>query len=114
MSSLTEVSLASELYLDTSNNVQDNNRNIVYLCIEKEGLPEIISGFNCYKFSSLIKANMYLHENKTNFTNENKRFTMVEIYKWTPSIFHNFYLKSKLRNIYWKNDVSIVSKKDNV
>ena len=96
-----------------SNPKNPNNPNThyydrVYLCIEKEKEKEKdkvnfnmiapIKGFNCLKFNNFEEADA---EYYNNFSQFDRRSTMIPICKYVPFYFDPFIVDYKLKNKFW-------------
>ena len=102
MASLTEAYLISDI-LRRANN--DNWYDRVYLCIEKDKKNEkIIQGFNCYLFRDFNDADNY---KKTMKMPLDKRVVSIPMCKWIPEFLHKYYLNKNLRDIYWKQNITL-------
>jgi len=104
MASLTETIL-----IYNENNIKPNNStppwyNYVYLCIEKKGDNQYINGFNCYTFTDFNHADTFY---KKRLNNEKMRHTMIPVCKWIPNLLHKYYINYSLKNIIWKNNITI-------
>lgn len=109
MSSLTETSLLYCLTDIPENNNDKNNDKLlkdVYLCLQKEGRPNSLNGFNCYKFNNIDSAKKYLKNIKP--SKIEKMHTIIQVCKWIPNICHTYILNYKLHNFFWKNDITII------
>ena len=107
MASLTESALS---YPDNNGDRTENQdkkpwyKN-VYLCIEKNSNNQNINGFKCYTFTNFNQADNFY---KMRFTDENNnRHTIIPVCKWIPVTFHKYYLNYALKNLYWKNNITI-------
>jgi len=113
MSCLTETSLISDSPNNNSNNNPNNNSNNnfynkVYLCLEKEGNPNYVNGFNCYKFDSIQSAEKHI-KNVSPLKIEKRMYSIIPVYKILPDVFHIYFLNYKLRNIHWNNKISLIN-----
>jgi hypothetical protein len=108
---MSMASLSESAIIYGTNTPDDENKkwyNTVYLCVEKEGYSEKINGFNCYYFTNYNSATNYFQKNQLKYNyNKNIRHTIVPVCKWVPNIFHKTYLNYKLKQIYWKNNITL-------
>ena len=113
MASLTESFHISNTLIQKRNPEQNEWYDIVYLCVQKSSSESIlIDGFKCYKFKSFIDADYYFNSNKKYTCEKHYRTTMIPVCKWIPFRFHKFYLNYKLINLFWKNDITLMTKKE--
>jgi hypothetical protein len=116
MASLTESSLMFDA-VNPEGPKKNNNNWIgsVYLCIQNSDISsKNIDGFKCFKFKNFIEADNYFYKNKYKILNDSiiYRYEMVPVCKWAPFRFHKFILNYKLNNIYWKNNITLMVKKE--
>ena len=104
MSSLTETILT---YYENNNEPKKSKTpwyNYVYLCIEKKGNDQYINGFNCYTFTDFKQADTFYEKR---FSNEKTKHIMIPVCKWIPNLLHKYYINYSLKNIIWKNNITI-------
>jgi len=114
MASLTESSLS--LYIEPNNNNNNNDWiGSVYLCIQNSNKSsENIDGFKCFQFKNFLEARDYYKKKNYKILNDNiiYRHTMIPICKWSPIRLHKFILNYKLNSLFWKNDITLMVKKE--
>ena len=83
-----------------------------YVCKQTSPLrSDIISGFKCYKFNDFVEASEFIKKNE-NMESDKSRTLIVPVSKFLPMRLHNFAINSYLNHYYWKNNITIMVKKD--
>lgn len=77
-----------------------------YLCIfDKEHDDYKNKKYNCIKFDTFSRANIYCSENVNKFENPT---TVISVCKYVPTLFHKYILNYKIRNLFYKVKIHIV------
>lgn len=85
-----------------------------YACKQTSPLnSDIISGFKCYKFNDFVEASEFIKKNE-NMESNKSRTLIVPVSKFLPMRFHKFAINSYLNHYYWKNNITIMVKKDEI
>ena len=110
MASLTESYLIESTNSNRKNNDSNNIYDTYFLCIQKSKLDSsMIDGFNCYKFSNYSDANKYANKysDSTQY-----RSAIIPVEKWIPYAFHNTYINYAIQKVFWKNNITLMRKKN--
>ncbi len=93
-------------------NSNNNFYNNVYLCTQNNYIGNTaIDGFNCKKFDDFEKARDY-YNNLPNDVKIKRRICFIPVFKYAPMSYDKFILINQLRENYWKDNVTIMVKKD--
>ena len=103
-------------YLAIVNELKQSDTNFynnMYLCTQNNYIGNVvIDGFTCKKFDDYNKALDYYNNNVSSADKVRFRHCFIPVFKYAPMEYDKYILKNKLRENYWKGNITILLKND--
>ena len=103
-------------YLTIVNELKQSDTNFynnMYLCTQNNYIGNVvIDGFTCKKFDDYNKALDYYNNNVSSADKVRFRHCFIPVFKYAPMEYDKYILKNKLRENYWKGNITILLKND--